>query len=278
MIDLRAVIAEANQLEPLPASATRLAQLVSREDTTLQQIAEVVQFDPSLTGRVIRAANSAMLAGHSPVTTVPGAIARMGLGRVLSLAVGAAVKRIMRKNGSGDGSEEATLWEHSVASALAAEVTTKYSGVRVPPEAFTAALLHDIGKVVLLRHLGTEEREILARAWHEGGVRRFVAEREMFGCDHAELGGLVTQQWGLPDNVRVAISHHHAPDQRPDLITDVVAVSNAVAHQIGSALGDDTPEPGEPAGSRARLGLDEASFERLCTTTREQLDNVLQRY
>lgn len=277
-IDLKPVIEVAAKLEPLPASVTRLATLAARDDSPLVEIADTVSYDPPLAGRLLRAANSAAFARSTPVGTVKSAIQRLGVGRLLGIAVGSAVHRQFGISQNRSTTQEGVMWRHAVATSLAAEALSRYGTVPVPPEAITAALLHDVGKLVLLRFVVGEERAYLERAWQAGGDRRFEVEREILGCDHAELGGLVAQHWGLPDAIRIPITYHHDPDPYSDPGIDAVCVANAAAHASAAVDGDpvDLLHP-HPAAAQ-RLGLRPEAFPALCQSVTEGLDEVLKRY
>ncbi|MFN7964670.1 MAG: HDOD domain-containing protein [Acidobacteriota bacterium] len=278
LLDLNAVIAAASELEPLPASATRLAALAARDDSPLVEIADTVSYDPPLAGRVLRVANSAAFATAAPVGTVRSAIQRLGVGRLVAMAIGPTVCKRFATTTASAGIDEGVLWRHAVATSLAAEAMSRYCTARLPAEAITASLLHDVGKLVLLRFVHGAEREYLKRAWQEGGRRRFDVEREILGCDHAELGGLVARHWGLPETIRVPIAHHHDPDLHADPAIDSVFVANAAAH-AAERLEDQTGDALQAhASARDRLGMRPESFSALCQSVNAGLDDVLKRY
>ena len=276
MIDLDELIRAANDLDPLPGSATKLAALVADENSTMRQIEEVIQFDPALTAKLLRAANSAARGGVAAVTTAKAAVMRLGTGTVLSLCVGSAVQTRMQRAIPEYGLSEGELWRHSMAAALAAQAVKDYSKRPVPPESFTAALLHDIGKLVMSRFLSPDVMRILARAHREGGLTSMQAEREILGVHHGELGGLIAQHWKLPHTIMRGISYHHSPEEVDDPICYVVYLANQAALTIGTARDVNTPPPpsGELAGARAELGLSAENFDTLCAAVQKRMVDV----
>lgn len=279
MIDLQQVIRAANDLDPLPASATRLAELVEDPDAGAAEIAEVIAFDQALTMKMLRAANSAASASALPVTSVHEAVARMGAAQVVAFAIASHTRALLSKAVPGYGLSENQLWRHSVLSALAAESLPRACRVSVPPDAFTAALLHDIGKLVLNRFLTPPIVELMRRAQLEGQLSPFEAEVEVIQVHHAEVGGLVAQHWELPERIVKAIQYHHEPDQGDDGLCDIVYVANAAANQI------EPPLPGaNPAGQSldpdvvVRLGLGENALEDLCAVVSRRFEEVSARY
>ena len=153
MIDATALVKAAQGLDPLPATVARLAALVVRPDWSLNEAAHLVEFDAALTGRLLRLANSAAMAGLAPVNTARDAIMRVGIGPALAFAAASGLRKELRRALPEYGLTDGQLWRHSVASALAVEPIARRARTPVPPECFTAALMHDVGKIVLARFL-----------------------------------------------------------------------------------------------------------------------------
>lgn len=242
MIDLAAVVRAAHELDPLPASVIRLTGLVDDPDVGVDQLAEVVAFDQALTLKMLRAANAAASASGLEVTTVHDAIARMGAAQVVAFAVAAHARGMLAQALPGFGLGENQLWRHSVMSALAVEAMPQSVSGLVPPEAFTAALLHDIGKLVLNRFLTPGIVALMKRAQSEGGLSPCQAEREIIEVHHAEVGGLVAQHWALPARIVNAIQYHHDVAVGDDLLCDLVHVASQAANWIDSSGRDQSPE------------------------------------
>ncbi|MBK8230851.1 MAG: HDOD domain-containing protein [Candidatus Eisenbacteria bacterium] len=284
MIQLDELIKSAQELDPLPASVTRLASLVASENSDLAQIQRVVELDPALTGRLLKTANSAASAAVHPITTVRAAVMRLGSGAVLSLATATAVHGRMSTSVPEYGLGEGDLWHHALTAALAAENWARLAKVSVPPECFTAALLHDIGKLVLGRFLKPEVRAVLGEAMQEAHLSPLRAEMEVLGVHHAELGGLIAQNWKLPETIVAGITFHHDPNGvaestwagRPDVqaICDTVHLADATAYAVAEGT---APSPMDQS-SLGRLGLSTEQFAEVVEKTREQVQGVLAVY
>lgn len=277
-IDLDALIRSANDLEPLQHSASRLASLAAKESWSVPEVVSAISFDPVLTARVLKAANSAASGGVHRITTVREALVRLGMGRVVTIAVGSSVKGQMRGAVPEFGLSEGALWRHSVAASLAAESAVGVCKARVPHDAFTAALLHDMGKIVLARHLGPDHLDFLRCAREEGHVSGLQAEKELLGCHHGELAGLIAQHFNLPENIVIGVSYHHDPDVIAHVMADVVHLSDVVARTIGAGLDANPDAPGLSDGTVERLGLPPDGAQRLAETVKARLDEVLARY
>jgi len=278
VIDLNALIVKARDLDPLPASATRLAALVARAEVDTREVVEVVSLDQALTARLLRFANSVASASVSPVKTVKQAVVRIGNATVLAIAVAGGVRRRMKLSVPQYGMTEDQLWRHSVAAALATEEIQRRCVPNIPPEAFTAALLHDVGKLILARFLAPEIVELLARAQGEGGLTRLQAEAELLGVQHAELGGLIAQLWGLPEGIVSGVTYHHTPELGHSVLCDMVCVANGVAKGVRVAPVPQPIRPEEHGDAFMRLGLKLEELPELSATVGNRFLAVLAQF
>ena len=270
------LLREALSLDPLPASSTRLTRILAEEDWSLEDVARTVALDEVLTGLVLRYANSAACGTQQRITSVNQAVMHMGSGLVHSLALGLGLSRPMKSDQPVYGLGEGQLFRHSITSAIAIE-NMRRVGKRPPAGCFIAALVHDVGKLVIGRKLrsmgirltsGNEERP-----WVED-------EAEQLGIDHAELGGAIARAWELPEGVPEAIEHHHrAKDLEPGsarTIAQFVAAADVVAHALASDGSED--ERGIDPFATAQLGLVPEMQVKVRESTRAMVDAVLKLY
>jgi HD-like signal output (HDOD) protein len=241
-IDLLDLFSSAEAIDALPITVTRLAELVADDAHDFRDIAEVVSMDQSLTALLLRRANSAASGGRTQITTVRDAAMRLGTGALLSMALASSVHNRMSGALPAYGLATGELWKQSVSASLSTDVLRLKAKVTVPPEASTAALLHDFGKVVLSTHFGVQVLAMLEQAARSDELDLLSAERSVFGVDHADIGGVVAQRWKLPHTIVDAIIHHHEVD--PGMAPTVAAVSIAHAMVPDVLHGQDD----EPAG------------------------------
>ncbi len=278
MIDLDALAQAASCLEPLPMSVTRLAAMVcGDEPADLDEIVEIVQFDQALTASLLRAANSSWSASRTEITNVKDAVVRLGSSTVFSIALGVNVKSRMARDVPEYGLNEGDLWNHSVAASLAGELLLRHCKHKLPAETVTAALLHDVGKLVMCRFLGDDLLGVLGRAHEEAGLTRMQAEYEVLGVHHAELGGLIAQIWGLPDSLVRGISYHHSPGIGMDSICYGVYLCDVIAKVIGAGM-DDNTDLETYAHAMAELELSADDFDEICRTAEARFAEVLTRF
>jgi putative nucleotidyltransferase with HDIG domain len=277
VIDLDPIFKKARDLEPLSPSVQRLASIVSAGDTAVEDLVEVVTYDQALTARVLRLANSAASASASPIKTVKQAVIRMGSGTVLAMAVANEVRGRLKQALPEYGFAEEGLWRHSVAAAIAAEDIARVAAVRVPPETFTAALLHDIGKLVLARFLPPQVLSLMAQLQAEQHLTRLQSEIELLHTHHAEIGGLIAQHWKLPEAVTRGITYHHMPERCADPVCDAVCLANHMAKVIKAAPAPEDPAP-PAAAARERLKIAEADYQTASLLTGARFAELLGRY
>lgn len=279
MIDLPALASSVQELAPLPPSATRLVQLAGDPDADMDDFAEVIAFDPALTMKVLRAANSAASGSALRVTSVREAVSRMGVAQVVTFAVATHARGTLSQAVPGYDYSENQLWRHSVFAALAAECTSRACRIRVPPEAFTAALLHDIGKLVLGRFLTegivAQLREVRTRQ----RITSWEAEREVLKADHAAVGARVAEHWNIPGSLTQAIEFHHDPGNGPDELCCYVYLANLAANHIEPTVPEVNPEQlTVDAEVVAKLGLADDALAALSALTSERFAEVSARY
>jgi putative nucleotidyltransferase with HDIG domain len=174
--------------------------------------------------------------------------------------------------------EEGALWRHSVAAAVAAENMPRFCSIEAPPEIFTAALLHDVGKQVMGRFLGKDILSFIAQARDVDHLSQLEAERQILGVHHGELGGLIAQHWELPPRVVQGIIHHHEPNEDNDAVCYFVCVANQVAKRIEASLEARKFDFKCPPDVVARLGMSTSQLEDLCHATAAHYAQVSLRY
>jgi HD-like signal output (HDOD) protein len=275
VLDLHQIIAKAYDLDPLPMSGIKLANLLADPDSSLDDIVQIVGLDQALAVRVLRAANSAASAARSPVTTVKDAVVRLGRGTILTLGLGTRVRQQLQQPLPEFGLAENVLWRHSVAAALVVETLGMLAPSPIPSEAYAAALLHDIGKLVLARFLDPELQAYLQRAQEEGCCDPLSAEMEILEVNHAELGGIMARHWGLPNSLALAIQYHHSPsDERPPAC-HVVCVANQLAKVIVPESRVPRPHPEDDSTSFRAFGIDAQFEKKICAAVTLRFAKVL---
>lgn len=291
LIDRQALLSSAESMEALPTTVSRLTALVAGGDHDIREIVEVVALDQSLTAALLRRANSATSSASVEIRTVREAAVRLGTSSLLSLALAASISGRMSRALPAYGLAEGELWKQSVAASLAAEVVRARARVAVPAEASTAALLHDFGKVVLSHHFGPQVLEMLALAAATEDMSLLDAERAVFGLTHADIGGMVVQQWKLPYTIVDAVTHHHHTGRDQSPISATVSLAHAMVPGIVGGVDDDEQIPaaspstewtGPPPESHldvfVLLGIDPLRYPEILAGTRRKYAELASRF
>ncbi len=265
---------EINQLAPMSASVNRLARIVADPESNLSAVTRLIELDEALTVNVLRWANSAWSRGHHAIVTIKEAVIRLGGASILKMAVGEHVTGSLNKAVPAYELDEKELWRHSVAAALAAESLHLFTKETISGVAFTAALIHDIGKLVLNRHMGSEVIKRIRKHIENDRITYIEAEFKVLGTDHAKIGGLMARHWQFPELLIHAIEHHHDPDIDPDPLLDAVHISNLIAKLIGEGLGSEQMNMKASTDSARRLGLSSAGLESLCAHVQAELQKA----
>jgi len=279
MITLNELMEHAARLSPIPQSMGKLAALVADERSTIDQIIRVIEYDQVLTAHVLRYANSAASASQRRIDTVKDAVIRIGAGRMLAEVVAGHVRDDMRQPIDGYGYGKNELWRHSVAAAVVAEQLGTFTGKQISGISFTAALLHDLGKLVLGRAIGEEEAHSIFQSIHEHRDQSFeIAEQRLIGYSHAQIGAMICESWNLPEQIVKAIRLHHSTYTEDDPVVDSVKLSNMVARVIGEGIGFEGMAFIIDTEVARRFGLSKESFETLCARVKHRFNEVIETF
>lgn len=228
-------IDEIKSLPPAPLVLTQLMTLLRDTEVSSGQIVELISFDPALTAKVLQRCNSAAM-GRS-ASDLDEAVAQIGFNAIFRLVATVVGEGMLGGEQPGYGIGRGELWEHSVAAALAARAVGRRTGVD-ENLAFTAGLLHDIGKLVLSTFLEGAE-EALVKTSVPSGLSFLEAEKAILGVEHAEIGGRVLTRWNFPPDLCAAVWHHHHPSAagEHEKLASCVHMGDLVAHCLGQAQG-----------------------------------------
>ena len=223
-------IRQCQNLPSLPSIAVQVLDLAQRADVGIAEIAQVISRDPALSGKILRTVNSSFYARSQTISTISHAVTILGLQSVKTLVLGfSLVSNLSLKKSKGF--KHVHYWKRSVYAATAARIIGAKIDLVQQEELFIAALLSDIGMLVLDRVLGDEYGEMTAACDTHSDVLN--AEVEKHQITHAEVGGLLADQWKLPPVLATPIRCHHDPNpvQDPALrrLTEVVGLAGRVA-------------------------------------------------
>lgn len=223
----------------LPQGRMRAFDLLRDEDGATDEITDAIHSDPALTAAVLLAANSALSAPVDRVGDVGQAIVRVGRETTRQIVSGAMLKATFAISSSVIDVDE--LWRHVVTTAMLAQDALPGAAGR---DAFTAGLLHDVGRMAMVSQAPLGYRRVSELG--ERGVSVIAAERGIFGIDHAAIGLEVAQTWQLPEEIVSAIGSHHTAGEAAAgegaSLARAVCAARDQAWEMGVGDGVRTPE------------------------------------
>lgn len=232
---LKRYIAAVGDLPSVPPVASAVMRVVSDQNASAEDLRRVLERDPSLAARILKVANSSLYSFSRRIETLQHAVALLGFRTVSNTVLAASLRDVFKYFGLA----EKLLWEHSTLAGAAASRLAMHCDLGVDRElAFTAGLLHDLGKIAFNNASREEYTRVIARVYNEA-TSFTEAERAEFGFDHAELGACVVAKWKLGKGLETAIRYHHDPDALEVLppaerqLTALTAVTTACCTRLG---------------------------------------------
>ncbi|HVU00470.1 MAG TPA: response regulator [Polyangiaceae bacterium] len=243
---IRSIIGRLERLPSVPSTYLELTRAAADPKRSIADLAKIVETDPAMCVKVLQLVNSSYFGLAQRIGSVRHAVAYMGLeslkGLVLSANVFAAMESQPTPHFSLERLQESSLHAARIARRL-------FSDARKADEAFTAALVHDIGKIVLA--LGfREEFERVAVDAQVSGRPVHLVEKEILGVDHCEAGAYLLGMWGLPFGIVETVAFHHTPSLISDGPRDILA-----AVHVADVLGDSACYGEPPIDSGSALDL-----------------------
>jgi putative nucleotidyltransferase with HDIG domain len=261
-------------LPPAPVILPRLLHQLSLPDADSESIVNLISSDPSLTAAVLRLCNSATLGYSSSVSDLFEAVIRVGFGAVYELVVAIIGARTLKATPKGYGIDEGGLWKHSVATALAAKSMARDAGAD-EGVVFTAAILHDIGKIVLAQALeGSYQR--LTREIEINQASLLESEAQILGVQHAEIGGRLLARWNFPADLVASVWNHHDPVKAigHERLASFVYLGDLIAHFMGFGYGHHALALRGRADALQLVGLNPVDLPRYMIATYDNLDTL----
>jgi len=246
------------RLPALSATVTQLLELTQQDDVDVDQVALTVAQDPALSARLLRVANSPFFGLAGEITSINQACMTLGMNTVRNLAVAVGVGSCLNSDKDG-GDEQGKLWRQAMEKAIASQALARRCGQN-SESAFTAGMLHDLGKMVMVTCFSDAMKKSVAyQASNHCDLAD--AERVFFGMDNRELGGMLASLWGLPALIRQVIAGLSGTEEaEPESMVDIVILADL----ISSGAVPDSPEElflSLPDKVVMRLGLDSESVQ-----------------
>ena len=265
--EVRNIIKDTKSLPTIPGIITKLNSLSANSKSTIQDMARLVSSDQVLSARILRLVNSPSY-GFYRVSTITNAMILLGVDVVTSLCLSSSLFEIMETNVFG-------LWEHSLGAGVASNIIARKLGLAECEEISTAALLHDIGKVIIKIKFQDDYEQLLSIIKNrEVSIRE--AERELLDTDHAEVGGWLAKSWFLPDKLIEPIVFHHEVHKSTthQTKTAVVHLADVLIKASGFGFSGDDYVPRIHPAAWKKLEMTEDLLEEIVIELEDKLVEV----
>lgn len=268
------ILREIKNLPTLPAVATRAMTMTEDPNCSQIELANVVEQDPAIATRLLKLVNSPFYGIRGTVDNVKQALIFVGMSNVRNLVLSTSVLELFDDDGKVGSFDRKDLWLHSMATAITARTAAQVSRVVDPEVAFTAGLIHDVGKLIIDRFFHEDFKRIIELVdMHH--CTMMDAENAVLGTNHSEIGAHLAQRWGLPDALREAIGYHHDPQQaqtnKP--LAALVGFADVLARDLKVGTGGGTT----PQLTEHHLTLSKMSSEDLTELRRHLADDIEER-
>jgi putative nucleotidyltransferase with HDIG domain len=236
---IRTIVGRTTELKPLKAVAAKAIALAEDERSATMDLASVISADAVLTAKLLKLSNSAYYGYARRISTVREAIILLGTRTVRSVAIATGIMDALEIQ-EPPGFSRDLFWAHSVTVGLVAEAIARSTRVARPEDAFTAGVLHDVGKLAMM----LVEPQLFAKTVDmvnaEGQSFR-EAELHTFGLTHEAVGARLAQSWKFPDLLVEGIRGHHAPSPGGGIVSlaEAVGAADLACNRIGMAGGFD---------------------------------------
>jgi len=225
-----------DKLIPRPDIALEVMTLANQSDCDIAALSKVINQDPSLMANMLRLANSAYFGHMKEINSIRDIVIRLGLDSVKMIAITSASAGLLKSPQEAYNLEPGSLWRHSHGTALLAVIIGRFAKLSESSGLFSAALLHDVGKIILNRQLQIE-------TMNRGGIGAYptlvALENALLHTDHAKVGMALLRKWGLPDSITVPVGAHHSLSScQGHLACEIVYLANHLTESIGIQGGD----------------------------------------
>jgi putative nucleotidyltransferase with HDIG domain len=227
---MKFLVEKINRLPTIPATLSRILEIIEDPKSGAKDLEAVLVYDPAITAKVVAIANSPYYGFKHKVVELAHAVSLIGFDVVKHISIGLSLFSCFENPYSPLSSRINDIYVHSFASGFAADHLARLSPACDRQPAFLCGLLHDIGKLVLIKLLDLNYNNILEIA-QDKKTQVSAVEREVLGLDHADVGAWLIDQWGFPEVFVASIRDHHTGDGHP--MGQLLSVASALSREMG---------------------------------------------
>jgi len=272
---IRHLIRSDVKLTTLPAIFRRINEMIMKPNSSSRDIAELISKDTSLAARLLKLVNSSFYGYPARIESLSRAVSIVGTNQVRMLAFGIDVVAQF-KNIPGDYIDMDSFWRHSIACGIISRLIAATRNIQHTERLFVAGMLHDIGRLVVYHYTPHYAVEILKNA-RDTGELLYRVEGEYLGADHTAIGGMLLQNWRLPQSLENAVRYHHTPcESQNGLEPAIVHMADVTAKALGIGSSGDYYVPPLIPEAWAQVGLSVNALDAIADQTDRQLEETFQ--
>jgi putative nucleotidyltransferase with HDIG domain len=265
------IIKKIKSVKMIPPVVTQIITAVSTPDFDIKEVAKLVTTDVSLTANILKIVNSPYLGLIDKINTINQAVVVVGSKVLMNLVILTAAEMTAREPVHGYDLAGEDLWKNSLATAIASFTIAEKNKFENSNIAFTAGLLHDMGKIVLGDFIGSDVNEVI-RIASENKMTFLEAERKVYGTDHQEISGMMLEYWKFPQILIDSVRYHHEPEKYTaggvnEKYVYAVHAGDAIALKTGIGTGADGLTYQMNNTAMEKLGLKNSDMEEIMALT-----------
>jgi putative nucleotidyltransferase with HDIG domain len=234
---LEEILQALERIQPIPQVALKILHMIDTGSYDIDPIAEEIKKDQVISARTIQLCNSALFAKKNKIESLDHALVFLGEKLFVRMIISAAVENLFDTSLKGYSLCMGGLFHHAVGAAVVAEKIANYTGAAELSTAYTAGLLHDIGKVVLDQHIASAYPLFYRKINREDELST-RAENDIFGIDHTAIGSQLADMWGFPQSLKECIAFHHEPEKsdRYSKLVHIVYLADLLMARFNTGL------------------------------------------
>lgn len=261
-------------LPPMPQVVMKALKIISSPTGSMGELSRILETDQSIASTILRLVNSAYYGRREKISSINRACILLGQQALRDMIISAGSSNFLERTLKGYGFKSGELWQHSIATALCSRIIAKKKIPDLANDAYTAGLLHDIGKIILDKYV--MEKKAAFDEFLENEVNSILdAEKHIFGFDHADIAFDICKNWNIPENIAISIKNHHCPSaSQGSELAYIVHAADYVAKLSGLGYASDDIMAELEEGTTDLIGLNHKALGNLVLEVIESVQKI----